>query len=158
MSSAVVRHGKAERTGALGKGRRCRMSSLSMSATRLYRASELLTPYVLALESIRVRGGQREPEPGEAKSILDVLAPLDLHLRGMNYYNLGIDGERISEFLHSRHGEGWPRARDGLLAITARFKEGGRVPLSDLDMTALNDVADALDYVCDRLFQETRRR
>ena len=129
-----------------------------MIATSLYRASELLTPYVLALESIRRRGGKREPEPGEVKSILSVLSPLDLHFRDINYYNLGIDGERITEFLHARHGKGWPLARDGLQAITARLKEGGSVPLSDRDMAALNDVADALDYVCDRLFQETRRR
>lgn len=134
------------------------MSRLGMISTRLYRASELLTPYVLALEEIRLRGGKREPEPSEVKSILGVLAPLDLHLRGMNYYNLGIDGERISGFLHARHGEGWPRAKDGLLAITARLKEGGSVSLSDRDMAALNDVADALEYVCCCLFQETRRR
>ena len=115
-------------------------------------------PYVLALESIRLRGGRREPEPGEAKSILGVLSPLDLHFRGMNYYNLGIDGERITEFLHTRHGQGWPLARSGLLAITARLKEGGSVPLSDRDMAALNDVADALDFVCGRLYQEVRGR
>ena len=76
----------------------------------------------------------------------------------MNHYNQGIDGERISEFLHARHGEGWPQAWDDLLAITARLKEGGGVPLSGRDMAALNDVADAPDCVCDRLFQATRGR
>ena len=134
------------------------MSSLSIIATRLYRALELLTPYVLALESIRLRGDKREPDPGEVESILGVLAPLDLHLRGMNYYNLGIDGERIAGFLHARHGGGWPQAMGGLLTITARLKEEGSAPFSDRDMAALNDVADALEYVCCCLFQETRRR
>ena len=154
-----MRHGWIGRRWApRAGGRRGRMSRLSVITTRLHCASELLTPYVLALESIRSRGGQREPEPGEAGSLLGVLAPLDLHLRGMDNHSLGIDGEGMSRFMRARRREDWPQARDGLLSITARLKEGGSTPLSDPDMAALNDVADALDYVCGRLFQETRRR
>ena len=134
------------------------MSGLSVICTRLYHASELLTPYVLLLESLRTREGLREPRPDETKSILDILAPLCLYFKGINHYNLGINGEKMSKFLHARHHDNWPRVREDLLSVTARLEKGDDMSLSDEDMAALNDVSDALDYVCGCLYREISRK
>ena len=131
---------------------------MGVIGTNLYCASELLKAYLVATGSIRSRGGYVE-RPDEIQSILDVLAPLSLHLRGMTHYALGVDGEEMSEFLRRRHREGWQGARDNILSVASRLERGGgKIALSGGDLSILDDVSDALDSECASLFRETRRR
>ena len=137
------------------------MSDMGVISTKLNCASRLLRPYVLAMEPIHLRG-ERTRQPGEVKSLLGVLVPLDRHLRGISYFSLGVNGSGMSDFLRRRHDGDWPGIRDGILSLTARLeKDGGEgataVPLSDKDVSILDDVADALDNECESLYRETRR-
>ena len=132
------------------------MSDMGVIGTNLYCASELLKAYLVATGSIRSRGGYVE-RPDEIQSILDVLAPLSLHLRGMEYYALGVDGEEMSKFLRRRHREGWPSARDGIISVASRLEKGGSgAALSKGDLSILDGVADALDRHCASLHMEMR--
>lgn len=134
------------------------MSDMGVIGTNLHRASKLLRAYSTATWAIRSRGGSVEQQD-EVRSILDVLAPLSLHLRGMDYYALGINGEEMSKFLRRRHREDWPSARDGILSVASRLEKGDNgVALSKGDLSILDDVSDALDRQCASLFRETRRR
>ena len=135
------------------------MSGMSVLSTKLHRSTELLNSYLSALESIESRGGS-VARPDETASLLAVLAPLNRHLRGQTYFSLGVNGEDMYKFLHLRHREGWPDARDGILSIESRLRGGanGRLDLSGEDMSILGDVSDALDNVCASLFSEMRRR
>lgn len=134
------------------------MSDMGVIGTNLHCASRLLKAYLLATGAIRSRGGCAV-RPDEAQSLLDVLAPLSLHLRGMTYYALGVHGEEMSGFLHRHHRENWPSARDSILSVTSRLEKGaGKVVLSAEDLSILDDVSDALDGECASLFMETRRR
>ena len=135
------------------------MSDMGAIGTNLHRASRLLRPYLLVLRTVKSRGGSVE-RPDEARSLLDVLSPLCLHLRGKSYFVLGIDGKEMSEFLRLRHREGWPAVRDGILSVESRLEEGagGRVDLSGGDVSILGDVSDALDNECASLSRELRSR
>ena len=135
------------------------MSDMGVIGTNLHRASKLLDPYLLALEAIESRGGFVE-RPEEAGSLLAVLAPMGRHLRGETYFVMGINAEKMSGFLRLRHRENWPSAKDGILSVETRLKEGagGRVDLSGEDLSILGDVSDALDNECASLFKEMRRR
>lgn len=129
---------------------------MGVIGTNLYCASELLKAYLVATGSIRSRGGYVE-RPDEIQSILDVLAPLSLHLRGMTHYALGVDGEEMSKFLRRRHREGWPSARDGIISVASRLEKGGSgAALSKGDLSILDGVADALDRHCASLHMEMR--
>ena len=132
------------------------MSDMGVIGTDLYCATELLKAYLVATGSIRSRGGYVE-RPDEIQSILDVLAPLSLHLRGMTHYALGVDGEEMSKFLRRRHREGWPSARDGIISVASRLEKGGSgAALSKGDLSILDGVADALDRHCASLHMEMR--
>ena len=134
------------------------MSDLGVISTNLHYASMLLRPYNQALWSIRSRGGRSEGQ-GEAKSLLDVLVPLDRYLRRISHYTLGIDAWSMSKFLRLRHPENWPAIRDGIVSVTATFEGGGeRVHIGDKDMPILGYVADALENECASLFEEMHRR
>lgn len=131
---------------------------MGVIGTNLHRASKLLRAYSAATRAIRSRGGHVEVQD-EAQCILDVLAPLSLHLRDMEYYALGINGEEMSKFLRRRHREDWPGARDGILSVASRLEKGGcGAALSKGDLSILDGVADALDRHCASLHMKMRRR
>ena len=135
------------------------MSDMGVISTNLHYASSLLQPYIVALRDTKSRGGTTERR-GEVQSLLDVLVPMSLHLRDMPYFNLGIDGDRMSGFLRNRHREDWPAARDSVIALASRLEKsnGPRMALSGEDMSVLDGVAGALDSVCSYLYGKTRRR
>ena len=137
------------------------MSDIGVISTKLNCASRLLRPYVLAMEPIHSRG-ERTRQPGEVKSLLGVLVPLDRHLRGISYFSLGVNGSGMSDFLRRRHDGDWPGIRNGILSLTARLERGdgagaNTVSLSDKDVSILDDVADALDNECESLYRDMRR-
>ena len=135
------------------------MSDMGAISTSLHLASELLRPYMATLKDARSRGGFTERQD-EVQSLLDVLVPFSLHLRDMSCFNLGIDGERMSEFLRSRHREDWPATRDDIVSLASRLEKSGgpKVALSGKDMSILDDVAWSLDRVCSYLYRKMRRR
>ena len=130
-----------------------------MIGTNLYCSTRVLGPYSSALESIRSNGG-RLASPDEAKSLLDVLVPIDRYLRGISHYVLGIDAWSMSRFLSQRHREDWPAIRDGILSITAALEGagGGSANLRDGDVRILGYAEDALDNECATLYREMSRR
>ena len=135
------------------------MSDMGAISTNLHYASSLLQPYIVAQRDTKSRGGTTERR-GEVQSLLDVLVPMSLHLGDMPYFNLGIDGDRMSEFLRNRHREDWPAARDSIIALASRLEKSGdpRVALSGEDMSVLDGVAGALGSVCSYLYGKVRRR
>lgn len=135
------------------------MGDMGAITTSLHLASELLRPYMATLKDARSRGGFTERQD-EVQSLLDVLVLMSLHLRDMSCFNLGIDGERMSEFLRRRHREGWPAARDDIISLASRLEKSGgsKVALSGKDMSVLDGVAVSLDSVCSYLYRKTRRR
>lgn len=134
------------------------MSDLGVITTNLYCATKLLKAYLLAMSAIKSRGGYVEG-PDETQSLLDVLAPLSLHLRGVSYFALGVHCEEMSGFLRRRHREDWQGAIDGILSIASRLERGGGgAALSAADLSILDDVSDALDNECASLYTEMRGR
>ena len=134
------------------------MSDLGVITTNLYCASKLLKAYLSAMSAIKSRGGYVEG-PDETRGLLDVLAPLSLHLRGMSYFALGVHCEEMSGFLRRRHREDWQGAIDGILSVASRLeKGGGGTDLSAADLSILGDVSDALDNECASLYMEMHGR
>ena len=135
------------------------MSDMGVICTNYYRASKLLWPYADALESIRSRVG-RSASPGEVKSLLDILVPLDRYFRGISHYNLGVNAWSMSEFLRLRYREDWPAIRAGIVSATAALEGagGGEVEIQDGALPALGHVEDALKNECDSLYLMIRWR
>ena len=134
---------------------RCRSGAID----QFHRTSRLLEPYIQALLDARSRGGSTERQE-ELKGILDVLVPMSLHIRGVSYFDLGIDWEKMSEFLRCQHREDWPATRDGIVDLASRLEKSGgpRVSLSGEEMSVLDGVAGALDSECSHLFRKLRKR
>ena len=135
------------------------MSDMGVISTNYYRASKLLRPYTEALESIRSRGG-RSASPGEVKSLLDVLVPLDRYFRDIFHYTLGINEWSMSEFLRRRYPGDWPAIRDGIVSVTAELENagGGGADVRDGALNTLGYVEDALDNECESLYNQMCRR
>ena len=137
------------------------MSDMGVISANYHRSSKLLWPYTDALESIRSRGG-RSASPGEVKSLLDVLVPLDRYFRGVSCHTLGANAWSMSEFLRLRYREDWPVIRDGIVSVTAALEGagggGGGADIRDEDMHTLGYVEDALDNECESLYLQIRRR
>lgn len=96
--------------------------------------------------------------PDEAKSLLDVLVPLDRYLRNIPHYTLGVNAWSTSRFLRLRHQANWPAVRDGIVSVTAALEGGGgRVDIRDEGVPILGHVADALENECGTLYREMRR-
>lgn len=135
------------------------MSDLGVISTNYHHASMLIMPYARALESIRSSGGRLEGRD-KAKSLLDVLVPLDRHLRGVSHFALvSVDAWSMSKFLRLHHRENWQAVRDGIVSVTAAIEGGGgRTHVGDGDALILGYVADALENECASLFEEMRRR
>ena len=147
---------RARRARAWGCGA---MSVMGVISTNYYRASKLLRPYAEALESIRSRGG-RSASPGEVKSLLDVLVPLDRYFRDITHYTLGVNAWSMSEFLRLRYHEDWPAIRDGIVSVTAELENagGGGADVRDEALHTLDYVEDALDNECESLYNQMRGR
>ena len=135
------------------------VSGRSVLNGQLHRTFRLLQSYSVALEDAKSRGGATERRD-EVQSLLDVLVPMSLHLRGVSYYDRGIDWERMFELLHHRRREDWPSARDGIIALASRLEESGglSVTLSGNDVSILDGVEGALDSECSYLHRKTRGR
>lgn len=135
------------------------MKNLSMISTNLYCSTRVLGPYSSALKSIRSNGG-RIASPDEAKSLLDLLVPIDRYLRGISHYVLGINAWSMTRFLCQRHREEWQDIRDGLLSVTAALEGAGSrsANLRDGDVRILGYAEDALDSECATLYREMCRR
>lgn len=136
------------------------MSNKSAISGSLHRTSKLLGPYIQAVDSVRSRGGRLEG-PHEAKSLLDVLVPLDRHLRRVSHFDIGVNAWSLSKFLRLRHRGDWQAVRDGIVSVTAALEGGGgsrRVDIRDGDMPILGYVADALENECASLYGELRGR
>ena len=135
------------------------MSDLGVISTNYHHASMLFMPYVRALESIRSRSGRLDGQ-GEVGSLLDVLVPLDRHLRGVSHFALvSVDAWSMSKFLRLHHRENWQAVRDGIVSVTAALEGGDRgMCIRDGDVSILGYVADALENECASLFEEMRRR
>ena len=135
------------------------MSDVSVIGANYHRSSKLLWPYTDALESIRSRGG-RSASPGEIKSLLDVLVPLDRYFRGVSCRTLGANAWSMSEFLRLRYPEDWPAIRDGIVSVTAALEGagGGGADIRDGALHTLGYVEDALDNECESMYLQIRRR
>lgn len=135
------------------------VSGRSVINGQLHRTFRLLQSYSMALEDAKSRGGTTE-QRDEVQSFLDVLVPMSLHLRGVSYFDHGIDWEKMFEMLRHRHREDWPAARDGIITLASRLEEsdGPRVALSGEDMAILDGVEGVLDSECSYLHRKTRGR
>ena len=135
------------------------MSVMGVISTNYYRASKMLRPYTEALESIRSRGG-RSASPGEVKSLLDVLVPLDRYFRDITHYTMGVNAWSMSEFLRRRYPGDWPAIRDGIVSVTAELENagGGGADVRDGALRTLGYVKDALDNECESLYNQMCRR
>ena len=135
------------------------MSDMGVISANFHHAFRLLRPYIATLRDAKSRGGSTERQD-EVQCLLDVLGPMSLHLRGMSYFNLGVDGAKMSEFLRLRHREDWPEARDDIISLASRLEKSGgpKVALSEEDMAILGDVGGSLDSVCSHLYRKMIRR
>ena len=135
------------------------MSDMGVISANFHHSFRLLRPYIATLRDVKSRGGSTERQD-EVQCLLDVLGPMSLHLRGVSYFNLGIDGAKMSEFLRLRHREDWPEAKDGIISLASRLEKSGgpKVALSGEDMSILDSVAGSLDGVCSHLYRKMFRR
>ena len=131
--------------GALGLGGGGgRRAAGGVIGSCLYCASRLLGA-TSAAPAIKSRGGWAA-RPGEARSILDAIAPPSLQFRGV-YNAPGVDGEEMSGPFR-RHREGWPGARNGVLSIAKARKGGGWAAPFAAGLPILDGGSDALDDEC----------
>ena len=135
------------------------VSGRSVINGQLHRTFSRLLSYSVALDDAKSRGGTTERRD-EVQGLLDVLVPMSRHLRGVSYFDHGIDWERMFEVLRRRHREDWPAARGGIIALASRLEEsdGPRVALSGEDVSILDGVEGALDSECSYLHGKTRGR
>ncbi|MEM2161121.1 MAG: hypothetical protein QXN55_09230 [Candidatus Nitrosotenuis sp.] len=129
------------------------MSDLGVFTTKLFLNSNSLRQYNTSLRLLnkKVETSSRINE-NEISGLLFVLKPIVKKLSGLNSSTIGLNERALVDSLNQRHLTDWQQYKDRLVNITANLESN--VPhVSKEDLSALEDVADALDVECANLFR-----
>jgi hypothetical protein len=135
------------------------MSDLGIFGSRFMDSDNALREYNEALrylmdhEHIRID----EEADEQVEKILNVVEPLSSRLEGdLPKSDVMSEGDLISR-LQDRHPKNWPTYQNQIVELEAKLSSK-EFEVNDEDIRILNDIGDALDTECERLFRRMHER
>lgn len=135
------------------------MSDLSIFASKLNLNSKSLKEFDESLRFFSnkheiVKNNEVENEVGK---LMSVIHPISETIRGEFSKTIEISERNIVEILQEWHSADWPTYKQNILDLDSKLSTSS-FQLSKKDLQVLNDIADALDAECQKLFRRMRER
>lgn len=127
-------------------------SRLMVSDTALRKYNEALRFF---MNNKNIRRDQDVSE--ETEKILNVVEPISRSLEGdLPKSKIMSEGDIINR-LRDQHPRNWPSYQNKIVQIESKLKSE-EFQVTEEDIQVLNDIGDALDTVCERLFHRMHER
>lgn len=143
----------------LAKKEALNMSDLSIFASKFSLNSKSLKEFD---ESIRFLSQKNEiVKSAEIVKVIDkllnVIRPISESIKGEFSKSIAISERSIVYMLQEWHSADWPTYKESILELNSKLNTD-RFQLSKTDLQVLNDIADALDAECQKLFRRMREK
>lgn len=135
------------------------MSDLSIYASKFSLNSKSLNNFDESISYFRKKDRQietQETEKNAVEKLLSVLHPIAAIIQGKLSISMIINESNIVDTLKEWHSSDWPSYSEAILDLYTRLS-GNTFELNNKDFQLLNDIADALEAECQKLFRRMRR-
>ena len=134
------------------------MSDFGIFASRLQINNDTLKEFEDSLRYLRTRKIPSNQEQDEyyLEKLNNVIRPIVDNLNGNLSNTMLLDDRNIVEILRRRKVKNWPTFKDNFI-ILAKKISSKNLELNESEISLLNDVADAIELECSKLFRRMRR-
>lgn len=134
------------------------MSDFGIFASRLQINNDTLKEFEDSLGYLRTRKIPSNQEQDEycLEKLNNVIRPIVDNLNGNLSNTMLLDDRNIVEILRRRKVKNWPTFKDNFI-ILAKKTSSKNLELNESEISILNDVADAMELECSKLFRRMRR-
>lgn len=134
------------------------MSDFGIFASRFQVNNETLADFENAIRYVRMKEDYKSSKNDElyTETINHVLVPIIQSIRGKLSDSLSFENQNIVEILRKRKSKTWPIYKTQIVQLQEKINSGN-LSLSEQELTILNDIADAMDIECSKLFKRMRR-
>lgn len=135
------------------------MSDLGIFGSRFMDSDNALREYNEALRYLMEHRHIRKNEEADEQvdKLLNVVEPLSSRLEGdLPKSDLMSEGDLITR-LQNRHPKNWPTYQTQIVELETKLRSD-EFEVTDEDIHILNDIGDALDTECERLFRRMHER
>ena len=134
------------------------MSDFGIFASRLQINNDTLKEFEDSLGYLRTRKIPSNQEQDEycLEKLNNVIRPIVDNLNGNLSNTMLLDDRNIVEILRRRKVKNWPTFKDNFI-ILAKKISSKNLELNESEISILNDVADAMELECSKLFRRMRR-
>lgn len=134
------------------------MSDFGIFASRLQINNDTLKEFEDSLRYLRARKIPSNQEQDEycLEKLNKVIHPIVDNLNGNLSNTMLLDDRDIVEILRRRKVKNWPSFKDNFI-ILAKKISSKNLELNESEISLLNDVADAIELECSKLFRRMRR-
>ncbi|MGI0086901.1 MAG: hypothetical protein ACREBI_02925 [Nitrosotalea sp.] len=135
------------------------MSDFGIFASRLQINNKSLREFENALRYLRLRKRSTvtpEHDVEHIKKITDVMDPIVENLHGNLSKSMLIDDHNVVEILYRRKAKDWSVYKEELIKLSEKLSSKN-LEVNSSEMSILNDVADAMEIECSKLFKRMGR-
>ena len=134
------------------------MSDFGVFDSRLQINNDTLKGFEDSLRYLRTRKIPSNHEQDEycLEKLNNVILPIVDNLNGNLSNTMLLDDRNIVEILRRRKVKNWPTFKDNFI-ILAKKISSKNLELNESEISLLNDVADAIELECSKLFRRMRR-
>ena len=132
------------------------MSDFGIFASRFQVNNETLEEFENAIRNFRIKSNSISKDEKYARSVCDVLMPVTKSINGKLSDSLQFENLNIVEILRKRKSKTWPTYKEKIIHLNDKFNSEN-FSLSNEEIQILNDIADAMDIECSKLFKRMRR-
>lgn len=134
------------------------MSDFGIFASRLQFNNQSLEEFENALTYLRLRQltVSTEQDVECINKIQSVLKPIVENLHGVLSDSMLIDDKNMVEILRRRQSHNWQTYKQQLFELSQKISSN-QLTMTKVDFSVLNDIADAMEIECSKLFRRMRR-
>lgn len=132
------------------------MSDFGIFASRFQVNNETLEEFENSIRYFRMRENSIANTEKSIQVVHDILTPITHSINGKLSNSLHFENQNIVEILRKRKAKTWPIYKTEIIALHEKFLSK-KFALSEQEIEILNDIADAMDIECSKLFNRMRR-
>ena len=134
------------------------MSDFGIFASRFQVNNETLTDFENAMRYVRIKeNNSTSKNDKQYIEIIDnVLAAIVQSIQEKLFDSLSFENQNVVEVLKKRKSKTWPIYKNQIIQLQEKINSRN-TSLSDEELIILNDIADAMDIECSKIFKRMRR-
>ncbi len=132
------------------------MSDFGIFASRFQVNNETLEEFENSIRGFRMRRDSIANNEKHVQVVHDVLTSITQSINGKLSNSLQFENKNVAEILRKRKMRVWPIYKKEIITLHDKFASK-KFALSEQEIKILNDIADAMDIECSKLFNRMRR-